>query len=123
MDPMDRAYLGSWSVSVWRCHAGNIVSCPRLRLQWILLITFVSPREILRRRAKRTGTPINLMKAQSGVTLKEMSIVTLFSPFKMLATEPLVILLSLYVGFIFATIFQFFISVPVVLNLTYMFTM
>jgi len=86
------------------------------------LKTLPSPREIQRRRAKRIGIPLNLMKAESGVTLKEMSIVTFFMPLKMLATEPLVILLSLYVGFIFAVTFQFFISIPVVLETTYNFT-
>ncbi len=49
------------------------------------------PREIQRRRAKRNATPLNLMKAQSGVTLKEMLMVTFFTPLKMLVTEPVVI--------------------------------
>lgn len=62
------------------------------------------------------------MKAQSGVTLREMSIVTFFVPLKMLVTEPIVIGLSLYVGFIFAVTFQFFISIPAVLEATYGFT-
>lgn len=51
-----------------------------------------------------------------------MSIVTIVEPLKMLVTEPLVIMLSLYVGFIFAVTFQFFISIPAVLSLTYNFT-
>jgi len=40
----------------------------------------------------------------------------------MLVTEPIVMGLSLYVGFIFAVTFQFFISIPAVLGLTYNFT-
>lgn len=40
----------------------------------------------------------------------------------MLVTEPVVIALSLEVGFIFAVTFQFFISIPAVLESTYNFT-
>ena len=80
------------------------------------------PREIQRRRAKRTGTPLRLMDAQSGITLKDMSMVTFFIPLKMLVTEPIVIALSLEVGFIFALTFQWFIAVPAVLEATYNFT-
>lgn len=81
------------------------------------------PREILRRRARRAGVSHNLPVAQSGVTFGQMATVTFLEPLKMIVTDPIVILLSLYVGFIFATIFQFFIAVPVVLKLTYMFTL
>lgn len=80
------------------------------------------PREIQRRRAKRMGVPNNLVPAQSGVTLTDMAYVTIVQPLIMLVSEPIVIALSLYVGFIFATIFQFFIAVPAVLHLTYKFT-
>ena len=102
--------------------------------QWITLILAVGiyllgvgvpdtyPREIQRRRAKRTGMPLKLMDAQSGVTLKDMATVTFWHPLKQLAMEPIVILLSLYVGFIFAVTFQWFISIPAVLHLTYDFT-
>ncbi|KAG8525999.1 uncharacterized protein KY384_000761 [Bacidia gigantensis] len=102
--------------------------------QWITLIMAIGayllgvsmpetyPREILRARAKRTKMPIKLAKAQSGVTLKEMATHTLINPVKMLVAEPIVILASWYVAFIFAVIFQFFISIPVVLHLTYNFT-
>lgn len=80
------------------------------------------PREIQRRRAKRNGMRLKLMDAQSGVTLKDMSVVTFFVPLKMLVTEPIVIALSLEVGFIFAVTFQWFIAVPAVLETTYDFT-
>ena len=102
--------------------------------QWITLILTVGaylfaigmpetyPREIQRRRAKRTGKPLNLAPAQSGVTLGDMAFVTIVQPLIMIVSEPIVVVLSLYVGFIFATIFQFFIAVPAVLNLTYNFT-
>ena len=102
--------------------------------QWIVLILALPiylfgiampdtyPREIQRRRAKRTGTPLKLLPAQSGVTLADMFTVTFLTPIKMLVTEPIVIGLSLYVGFIFGVTFQFFISIPAVLELTYSFT-
>lgn len=54
--------------------------------------------------------------------MKDMSIVTFFVPLKMLVTEPIVIGLSLEVGFIFAVTFQWFIAIPAVLETTYSFT-
>ena len=62
------------------------------------------------------------MDAQSGVTLQDMSIVTFFVPLKMLVTEPIVIALSLEVGFVFGVTFQWFIAIPAVLEMTYNFT-
>ena len=77
-------------------------------------------RSIMRRRAVRLGLPpVKLAKAGSGETLSEMLQVTLFTPLKMLVTEPIVIGISLYLGFNFAVIFSFFITVPVVLEATY----
>ena len=102
--------------------------------QWITLILTVGaylfgiampetyPREIQRRRAKHTRTQLNLAPAESGVALRQMGMITFVTPLKMLVTEPIVIGLSLYVAFIFAVIFQFFVSIPVVLEMTYMFT-
>lgn len=103
--------------------------------QWIVLILafgvylfgIAQPdtyaREILRRRAKRTGTPINLAPAQSGVTLRDMAFVTIIQPIKMAVTEPIVMALTLWVGFIFGLTFQWFITVPAVLTMTYNFTL
>ena len=79
------------------------------------------PREILRARARRQGKSIQLAPAQSGVTFAQMATHTLINPVKMLVAEPIVVLLSLYVGFLFAVIFQFFILIPVVLSMTYKF--
>ena len=102
--------------------------------QWMTLILTVGayllalgmpetyPREVQRRSAKRAGAPSNLAPALSGVTLPDMAYVTVVQPLIMIVSEPIVIALSLYVGFIFATIFQFFIAVPPVLNQTYNFT-
>lgn len=49
------------------------------------------PREIQRRRARRNNQPLSLSKAESGVTFKEMAIVTFVVPLKMLVSEPIVI--------------------------------
>lgn len=79
-------------------------------------------RSIMRQRAVRLGLPpVKLAKAGSGETFGEMLQVTLFTPLKMLVTEPIVIGTSLYLGFNFAVVFSFFISVPVVLGATYAF--
>ena len=79
------------------------------------------PREIIGARARRLGVPHDLMPAASGTTLKAMLQITLFTPFKMLFSEPLVIGISLYLGLNFAVIFSFFVSIPVVLNAVYNF--
>lgn len=80
-------------------------------------------RSILRRRAARLGlAPPKLLSAQSGVTMIDMSHVTFFTPLKMLITEPIVALLSVYLAFNFALLFQWFIAVPAVLHLVYNFT-
>lgn len=79
-------------------------------------------RQIVRNRAKRAGQPHNLPKAESGVTFPEMVKVTLIDPLIMLVSEPIVIMSSLLLGANFGFLFQWFISVPVALNLTYNFT-
>jgi MFS transporter, DHA1 family, multidrug resistance protein len=80
-------------------------------------------RTILRRRAARLGLPPpKLLCAQSGVTLADMARVTLFTPLRMLVTEPIVALLSVYLAFNFAVLFQWFIAVPAVLHLVYKFS-
>lgn len=79
-------------------------------------------RSILRRRAARLGLAPKLLSAQSGVTLTDMTHVTFFTPLKMLITEPIVALLSVYLAFNFAVLFQWFIAVPAVLHLVYNFT-
>lgn len=81
------------------------------------------PREILRRRARKAGVPHNLPKAQSGVTLAEMVHLTVVQPVVMLFRDPITFFSTLYVAFIFGTVFQWFIAVPPVLMKTYNFTL
>lgn len=81
-------------------------------------------RTILRRRASRNNLPPpKLLTAQSGVTFSAMARVTFFTPFKMLFSEPVVLLISITLAFNFAVLFQFFIAVPAVLHLVYGFTL
>ena len=103
-------------------------------MQWLTLIFAVAAylygigmpetygREILRARARKAGKPIMLPAAQSGVSLAEMATITVFTPLRMLVSEPLIMGLSLYVGLNFAVVFQWFITVPVVLQSVYGFS-
>lgn len=79
-------------------------------------------RQIVRTRSKRAGRPHNLPKAESGVTFAEMAKVTMMDPLIMLVSEPIVIMSSLLLGANFGFLFQWFISVPAALSLTYGFT-
>lgn len=67
------------------------------------------PREIIRRRARKAGVPHNLPKAQSGVTLREMAYLTVVQPLAMLFTDPITFSSTLYLAFLFGTVFQWFI--------------
>ena len=80
-------------------------------------------RAIVVRRAKRRNLPPpKLMEPGSGATISQMARVTLIRPAKMLISEPLLVLASLYLSFNFAVVFQWFIAVPAVLNLVYGFS-
>jgi DHA1 family multidrug resistance protein-like MFS transporter len=79
-------------------------------------------REILRTRIRYNRSGIKLPEAQSGVTISAMAHITIFTPLKMLITEPLVIMASLYLGLNFAVVVQWFSAVPFVLNAVYNFS-
>ena len=79
------------------------------------------PRAIMYRRAKRLGTTLVLEPAQSGVVLSDMAYVTIVQPLKQLVSEPIVAGITLYLSFNFAVLFQFFITVPIVLSTVYNF--
>lgn len=64
------------------------------------------PREILRARARRGCYKINLAKAESGVTFAEMAQTTLFTPLAMAVSEPVVLVITLYLALNFAVLFQ-----------------
>ncbi|KAF2097771.1 MFS general substrate transporter [Rhizodiscina lignyota] len=81
-------------------------------------------REIPRRRNRTRGLPPPEQPAAlSGVTLAEMARTTIINPAIQLFTEPVVIMFTIYVVFLFGTVFQFFITVPIVLSTVYNFTL
>ncbi|MCJ1396031.1 hypothetical protein MMC18_008918 [Xylographa bjoerkii] len=81
------------------------------------------PRQVLKRKHKKLSLPPpNLMPAGSGTTLRGMFQITVLTPLSMLLTEPVVMLCTLYLGFNFAVIFSFFISIPAVLQGVYGFS-
>ena len=102
-------------------------------LQWVTLmfaaVTLVFTagmpetysRQILRTRARRQARQPNLPVALSGVTPAQMATHTIINPLKMFFTEPIVMMSTLYLGLNFAVIFQWFITVPAVLNMVYNF--
>lgn len=80
-------------------------------------------RAVKPRAAKYRGLPApHIPKALSGTTFSGMLQTTVLTPLRMLVAEPIVIGISLYLGFNFAVVFSFFIAVPVVLNLIHDFT-
>lgn len=125
-----------WGTGVGPLIGGFVFAAKGWRwLQWVTLMICLAAyllgigvpetygREIIRQRARNLGmeTP-KLAPAQSGVTIGAMARATVVNPIKMLFTDPITIGISLYLGFNFAVLFSFFISIPVVLNATYAFT-
>ena len=79
-------------------------------------------RAVLRSRAKRTGISPRIVPAQSGTTIGGMLKVTFLNPVSMIATDPVTTLTTINLGINFAILWQFFISVPAVLEGVYGFT-
>ncbi|KAF1996613.1 MFS general substrate transporter [Amniculicola lignicola CBS 123094] len=80
-------------------------------------------REIPRRRNKNLGRmPPNQAPAESGVTIRQMATVTIVNPLKQLVLEPIVVIISFTLALNWAVTFQWFITVPVVLQTVYGFT-
>ncbi|PVH95396.1 MFS general substrate transporter [Periconia macrospinosa] len=80
-------------------------------------------REIPRRRNKARGlAPPHQPPAESGVTISQMAMTTIINPLKQLVLEPIVIMISFTLAVNWAVTFQWFITVPVVLQTVYGFT-
>jgi DHA1 family multidrug resistance protein-like MFS transporter len=80
-------------------------------------------REIPRRRNRTRGlAPPHQPPAESGVTIAQMVTVTVVNPAKQLALEPIVAMISFTLALNWAVTFQWFITVPVVLQTVYNFT-
>jgi MFS family permease len=80
-----------------------------------------SKKIILTQRAKAWGEP-GPPKPTLTVMMKQLLVVTLIRPLKMLVTEPIVASWALYHSFVFGVLFAFFDSYPYVFIRTYGFT-
>lgn len=79
-------------------------------------------REIPRRQNKRRGLPPpEQTRALSGVTIGEMARTTVINPIIGFFIDPIFFMCSVYLAFNFGVVFQFFITVPIVLNTVYNF--
>lgn len=76
-------------------------------------------REIPRREARQRGEKIEQPLAESGVTIGQMLRTTVVDPLVMLVSEPVIILATLHLLWNWAALFQWFITVPTVLNMVY----
>lgn len=89
----------------------------------ILLPVLLSPETykpvLLKKRAKKRG--LKLQKPQiSGLEfLKFIMFITLMTPMKMLVVEPIVMVFSIYIAFVFAVLFGFFEAYPIIFRGTY----
>lgn len=76
--------------------------------------------KILRQRhAKRNGVEVPKDDRPASAKIKQLFVVTIARPVRMLLTEPIVAFLSLYVGFVFAVLNAFFAAFPYVFETTY----
>lgn len=73
-------------------------------------------RGVPRRRAKRQGKTLQQDPALSGVTIGQMLRTTVFDPIIQVFTEPVVMMTTFILIFVFAVVMQFIITVPVALG-------
>ena len=78
---------------------------------------------IIKKRAKRLGVVMTEAEAQGMAKVKILFTVILFRPLKMLYTEPIVTLFSIYVAFNFSVVYVFFDSFPIVFGGVYHFSL
>jgi hypothetical protein len=77
---------------------------------------------ILKRRANKMGREMPNVGPTGIVALRYLIMVTLTRPIHMLFTEPIVIFLSIWVAFNFATVYCFFVAFPLVFTEVYGFS-
>lgn len=85
-----------------------------------LLLGFGAPetyrRLLVRQRAKRLGLAVEQEPAPTGTTIGAMAKLTLINPVKLLVTDHITLMMSLYMALNFGVLFAFFVLVPVVLT-------
>lgn len=72
-------------------------------------------RLLVRQRAKRLGVAAQQEPAPTGTTFGVMAKLTLINPLKLLVTDPVTLMLSLYMALNFGVLFAWFVLVPTVL--------
>lgn len=78
-------------------------------------------RKILRAQAKRKET-LPIAPPPTGETVAQMAKLTIIDPLIMLVSEPLVMMIALFLALNFGVLFSWFITVPVVLSSVYNYT-
>ncbi|KAF2690585.1 MFS general substrate transporter [Lentithecium fluviatile CBS 122367] len=127
------SYFGAASgplVSNYIVQAGNWRWAEYVTLMLILIVFAFGlgmpetyGREIPRRRNKTRGlAPPHQSPAESGITIGQMVQITVIIPFKQLVLEPIVVLVSFTLALNWAVTFQWFITVPAVLQTVYGFS-
>lgn len=106
---------GTWQWLMWLT---IIFTAPSVPL--VLFSSETSKPEILKRRARERGLP-EPPRPPLGAAVKSLFVITLFRPLKMLLTEPIVGLISLYNAFAFGVLYGFFTSFPYVFETVYQF--
>lgn len=99
-----------WRWSEWiQIIAGGLI------LPFIAIMPETHKGVILRRRAKKRNMNLKkFTKEDQKAFLKITMTITIFRPLKMLVVEPIVLVFSIYVAFIFAVLFGFFEAYPVI---------
>ncbi|QLL31008.1 hypothetical protein HG536_0A08230 [Torulaspora globosa] len=99
-----------WRWSQWiQLIAGGLV------LPFIAIMPETHKGVILRKRAKKNNVNLKkFSKEDQKAFLKLTLTITIFRPIKMLFVEPIVLVFSIYVAFIFAVLFGFFEAYPVI---------
>lgn len=99
----------------WRWSQWILLFASGLIFPFIVLMPETHKGVILKRRAiKRNIKLIEFSKEAQRQFLKVTLTITVFRPLKMLVVEPIVLVFSIYVAFIFAVLFAFFEAYPVI---------
>lgn len=124
LTPENRALVGGFVVKTkdWRW-----TQWTTLFFSVAIYVPFLFMREtykktILARRARRLGLSHSSHQPISPQTALHFITVTLIRPIHMFLTEPVVGLLSLYVGFAFATVYAFYAAIPWTFERAYAFS-
>lgn len=99
-----------WRWAIWiQLISGGIL------MPFIILMPETHKTIILTKRAKKRGINLKVpTKEELRMFIKMTVTITVFRPIKMFFVEPIVLVFSIYIGFIFAVLFAFFEAYPVI---------